>query len=663
MPRRVPIATLSAVILTLSGTVAFGWDATFPDGPVRESAPTPSTAAQPLSHVRLVGPTHPASAALADSILAVADFGTRTIPYPTAQGLSLGTGWDLVVNQKQYASCIDFETSLDKDYQTAALQLEQVTDDDTLDISLNMEFSGSAGGNISGIGAKAAATTSMNGSHHIASTDISFTAHASVTSGVIFAGTDSRPTTDSGSATTSVNAAVATKSDGSITAVRLTSDMAKLAETNPDAFRRKCGDGFVSALGNGADLYLLLHFHDLLSEDKSALSFDSNASAGVSDVFSASGKSNLKTTMDRLSHEKKLDISFVQEGGKIELLPTTLDEAAKQVEKLPSEEFTNPRHTFAVITPYSALPNWPPYYLIDTSDLRQRAIRYVERLNSIIFEALNIRDNLYRDRADGGSDKYYYYYRHQLRAERPAEVADKALIQRQSVLDGLRKLDAPPCSTAPIGTSYLDSAASPDQSNLAQQSDTKLSKIMSACQDIEKELENNTDSFNDLKLWVELPIPLNAITNDTLVKLDDLKGDLQDRKTLFAQNVFRHWVERADQIRCRLFGECLSGDDRKALYDGIFSKLTGVTAPPPVWKTIRICISEHDAECRAFDQGFGCNYNGQDQRAGAIACSVRGLFLGRTRRISSESMSACGRTIAEVGCYSYAVQPALPNGP
>src|SRR5262249_45189481 len=146
-------------------------------------------------------------------------------------------------------------------------------------------------------------------------------------------------------------------------------EMAKLAATDPESFREKCGDGFVSSIGYGADLYLLFHFHHLNVHDRTEISFESHASAGIADIFSAKGSSTFRTVIERLSDHGSLDINFIQQGGIIEALPISLDDARTKVQKLSKEEFSGPRAIFITIAPYSELSNWPSYFQVDTSDI------------------------------------------------------------------------------------------------------------------------------------------------------------------------------------------------------------------------------------------------------------------------------------------------------
>jgi hypothetical protein len=641
---------LGALFIVIAGTaLASAWDATFPRGPVKLPGPIKKGTAEAAGLVKFLGRSiSKRPSYLGTAIPGVGYFGSRIMTYPSDRGVELGTGWDFVLNEKKYASCVEFDPMPDKDYQTANMQLQEITDEDTLDVSVNAQFSGSGGGDIDGVGVKGDATSTLNASHHVASKDITFTVHASITSGITF--------TDNAKASKSV---------------RLTDAMAKLAQDNSLEFEEKCGSGFVTAVGYGADLYLLFHFHDLLTHDRLELSFDSSASANMADVFSASGKSNLKSTIDRLYEGKKLDISFVQQGGTIELLPTTLDEARDQVKKLATEEFKNPRRIFVSTEPYTSLPNYPEFYLIDTSDIRQKAIRYVQRLNSIIFEAQNIRDNLYRDRASSGvSDEYYYYYRHQMRPERPTDVADVATKNRDLTIDVLRQLNRPPCSQPPVNVSIPRAIKGETKGDALKELErsrfTALKQLRTQydeCAAIVDDLLQATDNLDDLSLWIGLPIPLNAIASDTMSKLDDLKIGPATRKSLYAQNVFRHWVERQNQIRCRLFSECLPASEMSTLFTEVTNSLVGVNVPAPVHNIVRFCIAEEDRLCGSVRPNPGCGFNSRDQEVGLNICAGRNQYSAGVRRIRTSGGGQCGIAIDDVDCYGYSVQPEYPNGP
>src|SRR6516164_2591614 len=73
-------------------------------------------------------------------------FRRRNVAYPAQEGATLGLGWDFLVNQKMSSTCVEFDPKDDTKYQTVDLKLQETTDQESLDISLNAEFSGSVGG-------------------------------------------------------------------------------------------------------------------------------------------------------------------------------------------------------------------------------------------------------------------------------------------------------------------------------------------------------------------------------------------------------------------------------------------------------------------------------------------------------------------------------------
>src|SRR5262249_13615178 len=151
---------------------------------------------------------------------------------------------------------------------------------------------------------------------------------------------------------------------------------------------------------------------------------------------------------------------------------------------------------------------------------------------------------------------------------------------------------------------------------------------------------------------------------DKITVLDDLNDDVNKRKDLFAQNVYRHWVERQNQVRCRLLNECLSVDEMTRLYNLIKGGLTDdLGLNPPKLSRHQLCMAEGDRWCYAGERAFGCSYNGRDQEMGKIYCADRKEFLASARRISTRGGGSCGIHIVEATCYSYDHQPIFPSGP
>jgi hypothetical protein len=538
-------------VFSLCVSPCSAWEANYPSGPVRKSTEDESKRANILVRLPPAPKKDTSFSADLDSLRELTSnsalssrndptfaglFSRRTVAYPTPDGIGLGHGWDFLSNQKTFSSCVQFQKIEDNKYQTVDSRIQQTIDEETLDISLNTSFSASASGTIEVVKASGEAKFSLNASHHMSTSDTTFMAHESATNGVVYAG----PTKDGG--------------------VMLRPDMAKL---DPESFREKCGDGFVASIGMGADLYIMIHAHDLTTEDKVDLETSAKASAGVADVFSGSASGSFSTKIDDLIKKHSLDIEFVQQGGIFTMVPTNLDEAKKKVQTFMGEEKEGPRSLFVTLVPYSELPNWRGMFLLDTSDMRQRAIRYFQRLQSVLYEVRNIRENYFRENGVKG-DKYLFDYAHQLRKEDLTGVSEKVREDMNHVDELLKILDGKDCKSKPVAADSSKGLAA-------------LGKGQRECNKQVAAKLKEMDRFNDFRFWIRLPLPLDAISEKERQFITDVNNTpphtLTERQRKFKQDLYRYWVERTDQLRCRLFFECLNKKEQEDQYKDIESTI------------------------------------------------------------------------------------------
>ena len=117
-----PLALIALFILVDAGEA---WEANYPSGPVRQT--TKQNPKQENIKLRT-----PPSAQQGDlqtltgnkSLLTASDptfagvFNRRTVAYPTPDGVDLGHGWDFLLNQKKFISCVQFKKIEDNKYQT-----------------------------------------------------------------------------------------------------------------------------------------------------------------------------------------------------------------------------------------------------------------------------------------------------------------------------------------------------------------------------------------------------------------------------------------------------------------------------------------------------------------------------------------------------------------
>ena len=349
--------------------------------------------------------------------------------------------------------------------------------------------------------------------------------------------------------------------------------MSKLRRQNGELFRAKCGDGFIGSILAGADLYVLFHFHDLNEKMRVELETAIKASAGIGDVFSGSGSSSLSAVFQNKDYQSRTTIQFVQQGGQIQSLPIALADAQHKVSILPEEARNGPRPIYMVIVPYTELPELRPIPIFNVEDPRQRAMRYYERLISVYFEILNIEADYYRDRrgSDISPDGYYYSYKHLLRSEMLPAIRDSVMEELKLVGSIVRDFDRKECnawSTAMTCKGFRPNTSA-DGEKCAYVPNDKT------CQTLGARLEM-TD-FDDLKYWIQLPIPANAIPDAAKSFIETPANGLGARQDTYAQYLFRHWIERIVQIRCRMFYECATSAQRDGYFQQIKTSLTSIT--------------------------------------------------------------------------------------
>jgi hypothetical protein len=68
---------------------------------------------------------------------------------------------------------------------------------------------------------------------------------------------------------------------------------------------------------------------------------------------------------------------------------------------------------------------------------------------------------------------------------------------------------------------------------------------------------NSIGLFDDYQFMLTLPVRRNVFLGTSIAEIEDGASNIDDRKFVLGQYVFRHWIERPNQIRCRLYFECL----------------------------------------------------------------------------------------------------------
>jgi hypothetical protein len=177
-----------------------------------------------------------------------------------------------------------------------------------------------------------------------------------------------------------------------------------------------------------------------------------------------------------------------------------------------------------------------------------------------------------------------------------------------------------------------------------------LGRDATACDAATRQLVNQANNFDDFSFWIRLPLPINAISPGTVAFLENSGNSVQDRIAVFAQSLYRQWVEEQDQLRCRLFFECLLLADKVAKFAEITGGLSAQT-PTASTQTFKACAGEFDAGCAAGAIRFDCDHANDEADATQICETQRGAFRHTLARIDSHGGNRCGYWDDLVTCY------------
>jgi len=460
----------------------------------------------------------------------------RTVEYPYMSGATLGDGWDFVTNTRVFNQCVVYGGEQTDGYQQARLDYTRAVDDETLSVALNINMSAEASGGFAGIGASGGFSFSADTSRTTTSKDDLIVAHASVVNGARYLVGTGGTGQAAGAGTAILGVRI---SDAALNIYGEKSDI--------EAFRAACGDGFVAAIGTGADLYLLYHFTHLDSLTRANIVTSMHAGGGVSGLFSASGSGGANLKFSDLVSQDKLGLYYVQNGGKIAALPAKLEDIADRVKLLPAEAYGNGRPLYVVVVPYSELYNWPPRTASPiVSDARISLVRYLHRIKSAFTELQVVIEDL-RVNKGSESSEYLHDAMHGLRGVDYSSLNDDLLLEIKRVEQAI----------ASIETACVRRTRQAPSSDCKEITAAKVQGL----------------KFDDMAYLIQLPIPTNSIPGDLATLIKNKGVDVDQRKFELSMAIYRHWVERVTNERCAIFGECMDSKTRKAIYRQITSSL------------------------------------------------------------------------------------------
>jgi hypothetical protein len=466
----------------------------------------------------------------------------RTVEYPYQTGARIGDGWDFISNKRVYGQCVEYGAAWTDTYQQADMNFTNSIDNETLSVALNVNTSAHASGSFLGIGGSAGGSFGLDTSYKFTSKDEIIVAHASVVNGATFITAQKAASTTSPSQQTPATSPTV---DG----VKLSAKALETFGKHSDsfAFRSACGDGFVAAIGTGADAYILYQFHHLDQDTRVKVSSSMDASGSIGGLFSAGGSFSSSLSFSDLTSHDRLAIYYAQNGGKIASLPVKLEEVGPRISRLPVEAVEGPRPLYVVVVPYSELPNWPAKTTIpDVIDLRSKTIRYLQRLASAYYELQNIIADI----------------------KIPVEANRSYFHDDQT--QGLRRIDY-----AQLNDSLLNEIKTTEgYFRYIDNNCIKKSKVTKAsCAAAMATSILLIPRFDDFWFLVQFPLPKNAIAPGTLATIRDKSKDVDFRKYLFSTSLYSHWVDRISSQRCVLFQECLDREGRVGEYETVLATL------------------------------------------------------------------------------------------
>ncbi len=333
----ISIGAFCSLIIQVDGSKA--WEATYSSrvsGPLR-------TLTRDANGLPLTIPNNPGDdKKQLENMLELSPLTPVTRKYPAGEGVSIGEGWDLYLGRKTNSRCINFSIDENKS-QTADLTLTQATDEETRDVTLNWNFETGGGGGYDPYTGKGKTTAAGNSFDHFYSKDLLLVMHAAVDTDVRFAVPPPPVVDDKG----------VTSSSGSI---KLLPDMQNRRDTKFEEFRKDCGDGFVSSIVSGADLYSLFTFRSVDQATRSELNgtMETSGTYGAFNFFVSGG---MKKIVDNHSAPGAVSIELIQNGEQIRSLPFDLPTLQSKLQNLPAEAWDAPKPSYIIIKPYSELPD------------------------------------------------------------------------------------------------------------------------------------------------------------------------------------------------------------------------------------------------------------------------------------------------------------------
>lgn len=319
--------------------------------------------------------------------------------------VKLGWGWSEQRGEAIPTECILFSEG-SGGAQTSNITIREVSDSYTLAKAMDV----SASTTVRAFGAKVDGKASISKNSKITSMSVTYVVRAEVLNDSVYV---APPNLVSVSTSPETEVADVTAPNTVGPAVRLTDQAAALATSDPAAFRRICGDGYVSAAVSGARAYLVSVVKTQSKEERETMRASVTGEGWGQKASVAAGSDQ---TASSSSYER--DLTFFQEGGSATQtnpapltadadpeadppnpmadsdLPADADQAIARIRKLATAARDAGKLFEISISPYEALANYP------AADARQSDLDEHEDLAALMGAYETLYDDLITALAD-----------------------------------------------------------------------------------------------------------------------------------------------------------------------------------------------------------------------------------------------------------------------
>lgn len=268
---------------------------------------------------------------------------SELIDYPE-DGVELGQGWNSFNVGKAAATCIAFETAESQPGQSKTMQLRAITSEYQLQKSLDIEASVKYKGAAVSIKGKAGFVSNldMNSSYSNVS------AYAVVDDGKFYVA----PSTND-------------HDKRFPSAITLLDRYADIAKSDPERFRRTCGDSFVASISKGGEIVGVLTFKTKSLSRQQEIKSELEGSG-----WGTTASASMRNKIGSLANDTEMTIRYMQLGGSGDPIATNLDTFYDSITNLPKAVEEKPWFYKISLGRYDDLPNWPQIDRLDQPDYR-----------------------------------------------------------------------------------------------------------------------------------------------------------------------------------------------------------------------------------------------------------------------------------------------------